>query len=516
MPIARFQLPDGRVARFEVPEGTTPEQANAMMGEHFKQPDSPVKQGTSIPRTILDQTMQGATFGFSDEISDRVGALIAASMTGGKYDDFLNEARSGTKQRLVAQQEENPVTSILSNIAGGVGTGLAGTSTKLGAKIAGSLGAGGLPMRIAKGAATGAASGAAYGAGTSEDRLEGAGQGAVLGGLVGGAVPAVGSALSSVKEGSKTALRGLSARTPDALDDAAKGIKAKSSALYKQARDAGVVFKPESMQNLLDDIDKSLTSSGKLNARLHGDTLSIVDELKTAVKQNDFGLEELDQYRQLLGDVVSKNTDIKGANPDAMKALSAIDTIDDAINKISGKDIIGGDDKAIGLLKEGRKEWRKFRKFESISNIIKNADGDPNKIKSGLTRFINKPKNLRGFNQEEIKALKIAAQNSKPEKIFKALGRFGIDAGNVFLPVVSGGLGAISGVSAPTAVLVGTGTVTRQLNKLLGRAKAEEVLKLIESGNTQAIQQIVKPKQLTKIYSVLGLTSQVSKQEAVK
>lgn len=35
MPIARFQMPDGRIARFEVPEGTTPEQAQAMMAEHF-------------------------------------------------------------------------------------------------------------------------------------------------------------------------------------------------------------------------------------------------------------------------------------------------------------------------------------------------------------------------------------------------------------------------------------------------------------------------------------------------
>lgn len=35
MPIARFQMPDGRVARFEVPEGTTPEQAQSMMSAHF-------------------------------------------------------------------------------------------------------------------------------------------------------------------------------------------------------------------------------------------------------------------------------------------------------------------------------------------------------------------------------------------------------------------------------------------------------------------------------------------------
>ena len=31
MPIARFQMPDGRIARFEVPEGTSPEEAQALM-----------------------------------------------------------------------------------------------------------------------------------------------------------------------------------------------------------------------------------------------------------------------------------------------------------------------------------------------------------------------------------------------------------------------------------------------------------------------------------------------------
>lgn len=36
MPIARFQMPDGRVARFEVPEGTTPEQAQTLMEAHFQ------------------------------------------------------------------------------------------------------------------------------------------------------------------------------------------------------------------------------------------------------------------------------------------------------------------------------------------------------------------------------------------------------------------------------------------------------------------------------------------------
>lgn len=38
MPVARFQMPDGRIARFEVPEGTSPEQAQSLMEAHFAAP----------------------------------------------------------------------------------------------------------------------------------------------------------------------------------------------------------------------------------------------------------------------------------------------------------------------------------------------------------------------------------------------------------------------------------------------------------------------------------------------
>ncbi len=55
MPIARFQLEDGRIAKFEVPEGTTPEAAQSMMERHFNPAPASVMAGkalNSVPRQL--------------------------------------------------------------------------------------------------------------------------------------------------------------------------------------------------------------------------------------------------------------------------------------------------------------------------------------------------------------------------------------------------------------------------------------------------------------------------------
>ena len=49
MPIAKFQLPDGRVARIEVPEGTSPEQASTKFGE-FVASQQQIPQGQQLPQ----------------------------------------------------------------------------------------------------------------------------------------------------------------------------------------------------------------------------------------------------------------------------------------------------------------------------------------------------------------------------------------------------------------------------------------------------------------------------------
>jgi len=80
------------------------------------------------------QALQGATFGFADEITDPLGVVAAAAMrdpraliTGEITDPALQEEVVNLRGNTLANLEEDwnkaPVTSALSNIAGGITTG---------------------------------------------------------------------------------------------------------------------------------------------------------------------------------------------------------------------------------------------------------------------------------------------------------------------------------------------------------------------------------------------------------
>lgn len=58
MPVARFQMPDGRVARFQVPDGTTPEQAQQMIAAQL----SATKPQATAQPSVVDSMSSGDRF----------------------------------------------------------------------------------------------------------------------------------------------------------------------------------------------------------------------------------------------------------------------------------------------------------------------------------------------------------------------------------------------------------------------------------------------------------------------
>lgn len=151
--------------------------------------------------TVGDQFLQGATFGFGDEAQSALAAAALSAMNGKSLKENYDAAKTVSKNRLQQEVHDSPVTSVVSNLGGGFATALAGGATKAGAAVGDWLGAGNLPVRMAKGALAGTASGGLYGAGTADEggRLAGAISGAKTGAIVGGAIPPVAAGVGAVK-----------------------------------------------------------------------------------------------------------------------------------------------------------------------------------------------------------------------------------------------------------------------------------------------------------------------------
>jgi hypothetical protein len=202
MPIARFEMPDGRIARFEVAEGTTPEQAQAMIAEQVATSASPMSFGETgggaatgrpINRGVrnvqetprpLESFMAGVTKSAIDPV---LGA--AQLVTGGR--GGVSEAVKRLAQESEAYQQANPMSYGAGRVGGAVlpaagmakGIGMLPSFARAnpyvqGAAVTGAAGAAqgalmpvetgetGLPMyqEMGKNAAVGAAIGAPLGA----------------------------------------------------------------------------------------------------------------------------------------------------------------------------------------------------------------------------------------------------------------------------------------------------------------------------------------------------------------
>jgi hypothetical protein len=175
-----------------------PMEARAQAQAAMRQRES--RPGPLLPG-IVNEALQGATLGFSDEAIAALRAgldprqkkglseLVTGQPSPGSYEDYLRAEREGMRK----YQEQNPITSTVANLGGAfapaVFTGGAGAvpavSRTVGPRLARMLF--GETPSVGRMAATGAGAGAVSAVGTSEKPISEAGGEAALGAVTGGA-----------------------------------------------------------------------------------------------------------------------------------------------------------------------------------------------------------------------------------------------------------------------------------------------------------------------------------------
>jgi hypothetical protein len=429
---------------------------------------------------------RGASFGFADEIAAGVGSMVEDR----SYADIL----AGLRARDAGLREDFPKSSLGGEITGAV----ASPVSKALIPVAGpSLG-----VNALRGAASGAAAGGLYGFGTGEggfeNRLASGGLGALGGAVIGGAIPAIGQA---ARAGLNKLAETRAAKTAMAAAPSLDDLKAAASRIYEQADNVTGLPRADfaaQAGGTLDDaaragMDDMLTPGA---ARVAGK----IDDAAASADPN-IGFRELDILRKQAG-VPAGNVSNRTEAAIGSKFIGAIDDfIDNADPQLSG------------ALREARDMWGQLRRSELIGAAMDKAKNTASGFENGLRiefrKILNNPKLLRGFNEQEIAAIKSVVAGTPMGNLLRQVGRIGIG-----LSGQSNGLGASIGGIAGTAAggpiggiaTVGLGTAAKALAERTTRKAAERALSMVGARNALAAAQ--PQVYLPGIENALGIAAQ--------
>ena len=523
MPIARFEMPDGRIGRFEVPEGTTPEAAQKLIQQSLQETEPAQNQElTEIGRTgqlLARGAIPVATgAGVGAMVGGAPGALIGSmalpmadlAALGSKYlENLIRQARgvpetkgfspSGEVSKALANIGLPEPTSTGERVIEAVGGGLAGVGTQLpalgrlattatteaGRSLAGRMAQAPVAQTVVAAPAAGTAQ---YVGETTENPLLGMAAGMAVG--------------STAGLRPRQVEKGLTAEQ----------LRIRADIAYRNAEKAGVVVSPESLKAKVPQFEKLLKEEGFVPG-LHKELDTVLGELQREVNTPKT-LKELDQLRRTLK-APAKFFD----NPDQQRITGKlVDEFDDYVNNLSAKDLAveGGKVKtATKELTKARNFYSKSRKADEIDELFRRAEiraganftqsGLENALRQELKSLALNKKRISMFSSTEQNAIEAAAKGGSLQNVLRNIGKY---AATSPIPTgVGGGLGAGIGAmlgGVPGAVIGGAlvptiGGAARAGATRMGLNRLEEIQKMVSLGRMPEIQS------RTRLVPVTGL-----------
>lgn len=489
MPTFQITAPDGKKYRIT---GENQEGALAALEDMLSKQTAPEPESTTLTEATNVFTggmIEGVPL-IGPTIRNGLDA-VAAGIISGPMDFFSNpkenqvsykEARDLIREQRGELTRENPGIDAAGQVTGAILSGL------------GAAGAGATAMRLVpKGlsagknlAATTAAMGAdgvAFGTLDAIGRGEDVSKGAALG-LIGGAGGNLaGRAISRV--GSKVA--GAFNKAPktlsvDELDDAA-------SAAYKQADDAGVIYSPQAVNRVRDNLKTEFADFG-FHPELQPGAKVALSEIDRIADQ-PVTFKGLNTARKIAGSAFQPGN--KSNNALAAKVTGQIDEL--FTNPQAG-DVIGGNSAvASKALKRANNLHSRKMKLELVDKLLKSAGlragstgtggNVENASRQNLRRILDNPKFQRGFTKDEIAALEKAVLGNKKQNALRMIAGLSPTKGALMAALQTGSGFASGGATLPIA---GAGIAADSLMNRGTRKSIDGLRNLIANGgNSQAL-----------------------------
>ena len=477
MPVARFQMPDGKIARFEVPEGTTPEAAQSMIGENIS---------TLIPSS--------GEQGFLDRASAKVGERLK---------DVGTQLMSGEKG------DQNPVQNAY-NIAGDAAA-MFGDVAGEGIKSAYNS----LPSAITGRVNNAASSAVNYAANTDAGKnIQGVAQGY---GELAKQYPQAAKLIDSTANLALNIpmLKGASAvgetagnavsKAGQAIGDAsdlksvmgqvdADALKAMAKPLYDNPR-LGTIT-PDFRNKWFNDVAPKLSAPADAAEIIGGSPVdAYLGRMQESLgKPLSFGgAEAIDK------DLTQKITSSLrgGANADA----TAYGDIQQSLRNVM--DSVPGDNAELSNARGLWSAQAKLRDLEAITERAQFQNHPSTGIQSGAKQIVKSPMKSRGYTPEELAKLKGAARKGIAVSALDTAGsRLGPLLAGIAGGVHTGGIGGAAAAGAADYVI---GGIARKGAEALQAGKLAKVADAIKSRPVvqEAIKDAVASGQLAPRFTAL-------------
>lgn len=517
MPIAKIQLEDGRIARFEVPEGTTQDQVmqfvaanrakfepqkrteETAIDQSVEQQPEPQQDLMGRRAEIIKQLQVVQPTGDMTRIQPLVDELTAIEeQTGGSIEGVL-EPLATIGSAAIAEpvagiaglaQAINPFAE-----QGAGARAVEATREALTFKPRTQTGQAGLqavgetlaPVGEALQATEKFLGDAAFKA-TGSPALA-----AAATTLPTAIIEGLGLGLSrKVTKGAKVAEKISGRKVRSMINEAAPEpakLKEISRSIYNEIDDAGIRLKADQYSNLVKKVEKAAKSQG-LSKRTTKQAAGAIDDMKDLLG-NSPKITDIDDLRKVANGVAG-NID----NTEKALGKRIVAEIDDFLDNLGGNSFIddAGNPAAFDSVgkkyKAARSLWGRARKSELVTEAIENAktraSGFENGMRIELGKLAKNKRTKKFFTSSEIKAINSIESGNIQQNIAKFLGRFAFNEGraNNVLSALSGVAGGslVGGTVGAVAVPV-IGQVARGVASKLTRGRADFLDSVIRAGN---------------------------------
>lgn len=428
--------------------------------------------------------------GWADEaFSTIAGAPLRMMRDGVGYDEAYTREQLMQEALKRNREKRSPVASTIGKLAGDLV--LPGAVSKAGWTMAGKT----LPVVGKTLPLMTEAAGYGYiqGAGDAKqgEKMEG--------GLKGAAVSAATAGLVSKAGDIGMGIANKVARRANPAPSTSQ-IFQKGSDLYDEAKIAGVVVKPQAVQNINGNV-KLKMQDFDLDPVLQPKTSHLVSRFEAAAKANKpMSLMELENLRKQAVRITQDATEAS----EKAAAGNIIESIDVAMQ--NNANFTANSNQGLKALTEARQVWKTARKAEILDDIAQNAQLQATGFENGLVvqmRALAKNKaKMKAFTPEEQAAIRKLVSRGSVRQILAMMGR--LSPNSTFGGITTGSALFGSGV-LPAAALGGTGWVSKKAAEAMTRSKFGGIQEMVARGAGNALPQAVN--KLAKYAIPSGLTA---------